>query len=51
MQHKQFEKKAIFKIVMLFAFIISAIALVRFTPLKEILTAEGLSRCLQTMGT
>lgn len=49
MQRKQFEKKAVLKVVMLFTFIISAIVLVRFTPLKEFLTMENLSRSLQMM--
>lgn len=50
MQRKQFEKKAVFKIVILFSFIISAIILVRFTPARQYLTADQLGLLLESAG-
>jgi uncharacterized membrane protein YdjX (TVP38/TMEM64 family) len=43
-------KKAITKVIILAAFIIGAIYLVRFTPVKTYLTAEALGRFLDTAG-
>ena len=42
--------KAIVKAIILAAFIVSAIVLVRFTPVKDYLTAEQLGRFLDTAG-
>ena len=42
--------KAIVKAIILAAFIVSAIVLVRFTPVKDYLTAEQLGRFLNTAG-
>ena len=42
--------KAVIKAVILVAFIIGAILLVRFTPVKSYLTAEALGRFLDTAG-
>ena len=42
--------KAILKAVFLLIFIIAAISLVRFTPIKNYLTAEALGRFLETAG-
>jgi len=43
-------KKAVLKVCVLLAFIIGAIALVRFTPIKGYLTVESLGRFLETAG-
>jgi uncharacterized membrane protein YdjX (TVP38/TMEM64 family) len=43
-------KKAVIKAFVLIAFIIGAIALVRFTPIKDYLTADALGRFLDTAG-
>jgi uncharacterized membrane protein YdjX (TVP38/TMEM64 family) len=43
-------KSAVLKVCVLLVFIIGAIALVRFTPIKGYLTAEGLGRFLETAG-
>jgi uncharacterized membrane protein YdjX (TVP38/TMEM64 family) len=43
-------RKAVFKAAILAAFIAGAIALVRFSSLKDYLTAEGLGRLLATAG-
>ena len=43
-------KKAIMKVLILAAFIIGAIYVVRFTPVKTYLTAEALGRFLDTAG-
>ena len=43
-------RKAVLKVCVLLAFIIGAIALVRFTPIKGYLTAESLGRFLETAG-
>ncbi|MBW1743705.1 MAG: TVP38/TMEM64 family protein [Deltaproteobacteria bacterium] len=43
-------KKAVLKVCVLAVFIIGAIALVRFTPIKGYLTAESLGRFLETAG-
>lgn len=43
-------KKAILKAAMLLAFIIGAILLVRFTPVKQHLTADALGRYLDMVG-
>lgn len=50
MQRKQFEKKAILKIVLLFSFIISAIVLVRFAPVRQYLTVDQLGLFLESAG-
>jgi uncharacterized membrane protein YdjX (TVP38/TMEM64 family) len=42
--------KAIFKAAILVAFVVGAIILVRFTPIKDYLTAEQLGRFLDTAG-
>jgi uncharacterized membrane protein YdjX (TVP38/TMEM64 family) len=44
------QKKAVFKIAMLVIFIIGAILMVRFTPLKDYLTADSLGRFLEKAG-
>jgi uncharacterized membrane protein YdjX (TVP38/TMEM64 family) len=44
------KKKAIIKLVILIAFIIAAIYLVRFTPVKEYLSAEKLGNFLEMAG-
>jgi uncharacterized membrane protein YdjX (TVP38/TMEM64 family) len=43
-------RKAVLKAAVLVAFIAAAIALVRFSPLKDYLTAEGLGRFLEGAG-
>ncbi|UCD89537.1 MAG: TVP38/TMEM64 family protein [Desulfobacterales bacterium] len=43
-------QKAVVKAVIFVAFIIGAIVLIRFTPIKNYLTAEDLSRFLETAG-
>ena len=43
-------KKAVIKALIFIAFIIGAIALVRFTPIKGYLTADALGRFLDTAG-
>jgi uncharacterized membrane protein YdjX (TVP38/TMEM64 family) len=43
-------KEAVFKICVLLMFIIGAIALVRFTPIKGYLTVESLGRFLESAG-
>lgn len=43
-------RKGIVKAFVLVAFVIGAIALVRFTPVKEYLTAEALGRFLEAVG-
>ena len=43
-------KKAVLKAFILLAFIIGAILLVRFTPVKQFLTADALGRFLDTAG-
>jgi uncharacterized membrane protein YdjX (TVP38/TMEM64 family) len=43
-------RKAAVKALVLVAFVIGAIALVRFTPVKAYLTAEALSRFLEAVG-
>jgi len=43
-------KKAVIKAVIFVAFIIGAIVLIRYTPIKNYLTAEGLSRFLEAAG-
>ena len=42
--------KAVFKEIIFAAFIIGAIFLIRFTPVKNYLTAEALGRFLETAG-
>ena len=42
--------KAIFKALLLLVFVAGAIALVRFTPIKDYLTADALGRFLDTAG-
>ena len=43
-------KKAVVKVLILVAFIVGAISLVRFTPIREYLTAEGLGGFLEQAG-
>ena len=43
-------KKALMKAIFLLIFIVTAIFLVRFTPIKNYLTAEALGRFLETAG-
>ena len=43
-------QKALMKAIILLAFIVAAIILVRFTPIKNYLTAEALGRFLDTAG-
>ena len=50
MPRKQLDKKMILKVMLLIAFIISAVCLVQFTPIKGFLTTEGLGRFLQDVG-
>jgi uncharacterized membrane protein YdjX (TVP38/TMEM64 family) len=49
-QTRASRKKAIIKALILITFIIVAIALVRFTPIKDYLTADALGRFLDTAG-
>ena len=42
--------KAVIKVIILAAFIIGAVLLIRFTPIKNYLTADELSRFLETVG-
>ena len=49
-QKRASRKKAIIKALILITFIIVAIALVRFTPIKDYLTADALGRFLDTAG-
>jgi uncharacterized membrane protein YdjX (TVP38/TMEM64 family) len=49
-QPNQSRKKAMIKAFILVAFIIGAILLVRFTPIKGYLTAEAMGRFLDTAG-
>ncbi|MBW2015207.1 MAG: TVP38/TMEM64 family protein, partial [Deltaproteobacteria bacterium] len=42
--------KAVLKAIIFAAFIIGAIFFIRFTPVKNYLTAEALSRFLETAG-
>ena len=44
------QSKAVLKGIMLLIFIVSAIFLIRFTPVKDYLTADALSRFLETAG-
>jgi uncharacterized membrane protein YdjX (TVP38/TMEM64 family) len=44
------QKKAVFKIAVLMLFIAAAILLVRFTPIKDYLTADSLGRFLEKAG-
>jgi uncharacterized membrane protein YdjX (TVP38/TMEM64 family) len=50
MQSKKVQKKALLKALILVAFIIFAVILVRFTPIKGFLTADQMSRFLGTAG-
>lgn len=50
MPRKQLDKKMILKVLLLIVFIISAVCLVQFTPMKSFMTAEGLSSFLQNVG-
>jgi uncharacterized membrane protein YdjX (TVP38/TMEM64 family) len=43
-------KKAVMKAIILFIFIVAAILLLRFTPIKNYLTAEALGRFLESAG-
>jgi len=43
-------QKAVIKAIIFVIFIIGAISLIRFTPIKNYLTAEGLSRFLEAAG-
>jgi len=49
-QPKNKRPKAVLKAVMLLVFIVTAICLIRFTPIKNYLTAEALRRFLDTTG-
>ena len=42
--------KALLKAAILVGFVVLAIALIRFTPVKDYLTAESLGRFLETAG-
>ncbi|MES0447871.1 MAG: TVP38/TMEM64 family protein, partial [Desulfobacterales bacterium] len=42
--------KAVYKAIIFAAFIIGAIILIRYTPIKNFLTAEALGRFLETAG-
>ena len=42
--------KAVMKVIILAVFIIGAVLLIRFTPIKNYLTADELSRFLETVG-
>ena len=42
--------KAVIKVIILAVFIIGAVLLIRFTPIKNYLTADELSRFLETVG-
>jgi uncharacterized membrane protein YdjX (TVP38/TMEM64 family) len=42
--------KAIVKAALLFVFVVAAIIFVRYTPIKDYLSAEGLGRFLETVG-
>ena len=42
--------KAIFKAAILVVFVVAAIIMVRYTPIKDYLSAEGLGRFLDTVG-
>ncbi len=50
MQTKKIQKQAMIKASILVAFIIAAIVVVRFTPIKGYLTADQLGRFLETAG-
>jgi len=43
-------RKAVMKAILLLIFIVAAILLIRFTPIKNYLTAEALGRFLETAG-
>ncbi len=49
-QGKNIRSKAMFKAAILLAFVVAAIALIRFTPIKSYLTAETLGRILDAAG-
>jgi len=49
-QTKSKRPKAVLKAVMLLIFIVTAISLIRFTPIKNYLTPEALGRFLDTAG-
>ena len=44
------KKRAVIKALILVAFIIGAVALVRYTPIKDFLTPKALGRFLDTLG-
>ncbi len=50
MQTKRIQKRAVVKAGTLIAFIIAAILVVRFTPIREFLTVDQLGRFLQAAG-
>ena len=50
METKKIQKKVIIKASIFIAFIISAIVVVRYTPIKRFLTADQLGRFLETAG-
>ncbi len=50
MQTQKIRKKAVIKAAILVAFIICAVIVVRFTPIKGFLTADQLGRFLETAG-
>ena len=47
---EKMQKKAVIKVIVLVAFIIGALVLVRFTPIKEYLRADQLGRLLEASG-
>ena len=50
METKKIQKKVIIKASILIAFIISAVVVVQYTPIKRFLTADQLGRFLETAG-
>lgn len=50
MQSKKVQKKAMIKASILVTFIISAVIVVRFTPIRGVLTADKLGYFLETTG-
>lgn len=50
MSRKQINRKAIVKVIALVVFIISAVYVVRYSPVKNFLTTEALGGFLEDMG-
>ena len=50
MSFKRLDMKSLLKAMILVAFIVSAVAVVRYTPLKSLLTADSLRRFLEALG-